>query len=87
MNTPWGARSVEKLENAIQPEKQGQILVWKLQPGELNHLEAVFWLPSPLGIGTVVIALFVAAGIYLRYKFMPAPRTMYAPSVAPEQLG
>lgn len=78
LNTPWGARSVEKSENAIQPEKQGQILVWKLQPGELNHLEAVFWLPSPLGIGTVVIALFVAAGIYLRYKFMPAPTAQFA---------
>ncbi len=77
LNTPWGARSIEKLENAIQPEKQGQILVWKLQPGELNHLEAVFWLPSPLGIGTVVIALFVAAGIYLRYKFMPNPTKQF----------
>ncbi len=78
LNTPWGARSVEKSPNAIQPEKQGQILVWKLQPGELNHVEAVFWLPSPIGIGTVVIALFVAAGIYLRYKFMPDPTEQFA---------
>lgn len=77
LNTPWGARSIES-PLAIQPEKQGQQLVWKLQPGELNHLEAVFWLPSPLGIGTVVIALFVAAGIYLRYKFMPDPTEQFA---------
>ncbi len=78
LNTPWGARSVEKAENAIQPEKQEQLLVWRLQPGELNHLEAVFWLPSPIGIGTVFIVLFVIAGIYLRYKFMPAPTKQFA---------
>jgi hypothetical protein len=86
LNTPWGARSVEQAENSIHPEiyQRGRQLVWKLQPGEINHVEAVFWLPSPIGIGTVVIILFVAAGIYLRYKFMPAPVVMYAPAVSPE---
>lgn len=83
LNTPWGGRSVEA-ENAAHAEKQGQQLVWQLQPGQLNHIEAVFWLPNPLGIGTVLIVLFVAAGIYLRYKFMPDPTVMYAPPVAPE---
>ena len=75
LNTPWGARSVGKDEFAITPEsfQLGRQLVWKLKPGQLNHLEAVFWLPSPIGIGTVVIILFVAAGIYLRYNFMPDP--------------
>ncbi len=84
LNTPWGARSVEKAENSIHPEKQGKQLVWRLQPGQLNHVEAVFWLPSPIGIGTVFIVLFVVAGIYLRYKFMPAPTTTYAPAPAIE---
>jgi hypothetical protein len=75
LNTPWGARSVETSENAIHPETyhQGRHLVWTIKPGQVNHVEAVFWLSSPIGIGTVVIALFVAAGIYLRYKFMPDP--------------
>lgn len=75
LNTPWGARSVESQAEAIHPESyQGRRqLVWRLKPGQLNHLEAVFWLPSPLGIGTVLIALFVGLGIYLRYKFMPDP--------------
>lgn len=77
LNTPWGARSVEKSENAVSPQSQnGQHLVWTLKPGELNHVEAVFWLPNPLGIGTVVIILFVAGGMYLRYNFMPDPTTM-----------
>jgi hypothetical protein len=75
LNTPWGARSIEKAENGIRPEsyQKGRQLVWTLKPGQLNHLEAVFWLPSPIGIGTAVIILFVAAGIYLRYNFMPDP--------------
>lgn len=78
LNTPWGARSVETDSNAIHSESyhKGRQLVWTLKSGQLNHLEAVFWLPSPIGIGTVVIILFVAAGIYLRYNFMPDPRTI-----------
>ncbi|MBW4633881.1 MAG: DUF3153 domain-containing protein [Iphinoe sp. HA4291-MV1] len=88
LNTPWGARSVEDTENAIVPEKNGQHqLVWKLKPGELNHIEVVFWLPSPLGIGTLLIILFVWAGFYLRYTFMPDPRVQFAakPAVSESQ--
>lgn len=75
--TPWGARSIEN-ESSLHPESasQGRQLTWTLKPGQLNHLEAVFWLPSPLAIGTVVIILLVVAGFYLRYNFMPDPQTM-----------
>ena len=78
LNTPWGARSVETVDNALHPEsyQQGRQIVWTLKAGQLNHLEAVFWLPSSIGIGTVVIFLFVVAGIYLRYQFMPDPKLM-----------
>lgn len=51
LKTPWGAKNIQLTETAIEPEKNGNQLVWKLQPGQLNHIEAVFWLPSPLGIG------------------------------------
>lgn len=81
LNTPWGASSIDDT-NAVQPEITGKQLTWKLQPGELNHLEAVFWLPNPLGIGSFIIILFVAAGIYLRYNFMPDP-TKLSPTVSP----
>lgn len=86
LNTPWGSRSVEKAENAIAPEpnQKRQQTVWKLHPGQLNHIEAVFWMPNPLGIGAVVIALIVTGGIFLRYNFMPDPRTMSTPSVTPQ---
>ncbi|MEC4818713.1 MAG: DUF3153 domain-containing protein [Scytonema sp. PMC 1069.18] len=78
LKTPWGAKNIETAENSITPEKDGKRFVWKLQPGQLNHIEVVFWLPSPLGIGTLLIILFVGAGFYLRYIFMPDPRIQFA---------
>jgi hypothetical protein len=84
LNTPWGARNIQKTETAIQPEKKGKQLVWQLKPGELNHIEVVFWLPSPLGIGSLLIILFIWGGIYLRYNFMPDPRVQFSPKVAAE---
>jgi hypothetical protein len=74
LNTPWGAKSIETVAGALIPEsyQQGKQLVWKLKPGEINYLEAIFWIPSPVGIGALIIALFVAAGIALKYQILPA---------------
>lgn len=82
LETPWGARSVNQGENAIRPAvyADGHQLVWKLQPGQMNHLEAVFWLPSPLGVGTVAIVLLVLGGFYLKYKALPWTMTQSAAS-------
>ncbi|MBE8997448.1 MULTISPECIES: DUF3153 domain-containing protein [unclassified Nostoc] len=85
LKTPWGAKNIQLTETAIEPEKNGNQLVWKLQPGQLNHIEAVFWLPSPLGIGALLIILFVWGGLYLRYNFMPDPRTQLLPKAAATQ--
>ncbi|MHC5935368.1 DUF3153 domain-containing protein [Nostoc sp.] len=82
LKTPWGAKNIQLTETAVEPEKNGNQLVWKLQPGELNHIEAVFWLPSPLGIGGLLIILFVWGGLYLRYNFMPDPRIQFSPKAA-----
>ncbi len=73
LNTPWGAESIETAAGAIVPQsyQQGKQLVWKLKPGEVNYLEATFWIPSPVGIGALIIALFVAAGIALKYQILP----------------
>ncbi|MBV6625026.1 MAG: DUF3153 domain-containing protein [Rivularia sp. (in: Bacteria)] len=78
LNTPWGASSIEKTEDSIEPQKNNKQLSWKLKPGQLNHIEAVFWLPSPVGIGTLFIVLFVALGFYLRYSFMPDPKIQFS---------
>jgi hypothetical protein len=73
LKTPWGAKNIQKTETAVLPESNDKQLTWHLNPGELNHIEVVFWLPSPLGIGGLIIILFVCGGLYLRYNFMPDP--------------
>ncbi|MBC7824816.1 MAG: DUF3153 domain-containing protein [Candidatus Parcubacteria bacterium] len=81
LTTPWGARSITRKDGtAISARREGKQLIWTLQPGQSNHLEAAFWLPNPLGIGTVVIVAIVAGGIYLR-RILPTPTT--APPLAP----
>ncbi len=81
LKTPWGAKNIQRTENTVEPEKIENRLVWKLKPGELNHIEVVFWLPSPLGIGGLFIILFIWGGLYLRYTFMPDPRIQLAQTV------
>jgi Protein of unknown function (DUF3153) len=67
LQTPWGARY---LANATTPtpvkRHRGKQLVWRLQPGQINHIEAVFWLPNPIGIGSLIIMLIVGGGIYFK---------------------
>lgn len=66
--TPWGARAVNP---QIPVEEGGDHLLWQLQPGQLNYIEAVFWLPSSLGLGTVAIIAFVVVGILVKNRFRP----------------
>lgn len=73
LNTPWGAQSVNTASGeGTTPKTEQQGLVWHLQPGQPNHLEAVFWYPSPIGIGAVAIALLTVGGRYLKYGFRSA---------------
>ena len=71
LTTPWGFRSLEANGRAIVPKEDGKQVIWSLKPGEINSLEAVFWVPSPIGIGAVVIILFVAFGSFLKYQVLP----------------
>ncbi|MFB8787771.1 MAG: DUF3153 domain-containing protein [Potamolinea sp.] len=77
LQTPWGAKSIENAENAISPNvyDNGHQLVWTLKPGQLNHVEAVFWMPSSIGIGSILIVLLVLAGYYVKYKTLPGKTT------------
>lgn len=43
---------------------------WSLIPGEVNEIEANFWIPSPIGIGAVAIALLVLIGYTIKYGLM-----------------
>jgi Protein of unknown function (DUF3153) len=44
---------------------------WQLQPGQVNHLSTIFWLPNPIGIGGLVIILGVAIGYLIKSKLAP----------------
>jgi hypothetical protein len=70
LQTPWGVKNIQQTEDGIQPEKNGNQLIWKLKPGKLNHIEVIVWLPNLLGIGTLMIIIFVRGGFYLRHTLL-----------------
>ena len=47
----------------------GQTNQWPLKPGQVNTIDTTFWVPSPIGIGAVAIALVCAVGYGVRYGF------------------
>lgn len=73
LNTPWGAQTLSPPGETLAPEigDGGRQLRWKLHPGELNHLEVGFWVPSPIGIGALLISLLVAFGIFVKDLLFP----------------
>ena len=72
LNSPWITRNVSHPDN-LEPisSETDQGLTWQLQSGKLNHIEAVFWLPSPIGIGTAIIILVMVLGFLLKYRRFP----------------
>jgi Protein of unknown function (DUF3153) len=72
LNTPWGATPIVDNDHALQPERKDHHLVWKLKPGQINHFEAVFWVPSPIGMGAILIVLLMVAGHFLKHRLFPA---------------
>jgi Protein of unknown function (DUF3153) len=49
----------------------GRKVSWQLQPGQIDRIDAVFWLPSYLGIGTLLIILISISGYYVKYRQLP----------------
>ncbi|MEB3339872.1 DUF3153 domain-containing protein [Okeania sp.] len=73
--TPWGFKSIQSSENSTIYYQNDQEITWKLKPGEINSLDVVFWVPSPIGIGAILISLFVYLGIALKYQILPTLET------------
>lgn len=78
LNTPWGAKIIDPQFDqdftealAVSENLDGKQIVWTLKPGEINKLEAIFWVPSPVGIGTILIILFIYLGFSLKYRLLP----------------
>lgn len=74
--TPWGAKVIGDPNSDSYPpttKAEGKYVVWTLKPGEINRLEAIFWVPSPVGIGSAIIAIFVYLGFLIRYRLLSPP--------------
>jgi Protein of unknown function (DUF3153) len=77
IDTPWGIQSIDSIDNAnIIKTTNGSQTVWQLQPGRLNRINAVFWLPNPLGIGAIFISLISLLGYYLKYRQLPGQQNV-----------
>lgn len=72
--TPWGFSNITSSENNIIYYQNDRQIIWKLKPGEINSLDVIFWIPSPIGIGAILISLFVYIGIALKYQILPTLR-------------
>lgn len=68
LNAPLGLKNIVSDASVSQEVNQ---LIWDLKPGQINRIEASFWVPSYLGIGTVGIILLMLMGFYLKYRHFP----------------
>ena len=70
LNTPSISHTISG-KNNLQATKTDKGLVWQLKPGQINHIRAVFWLPSPVGIGAGVIIVLMILGFVVKYRRFP----------------
>lgn len=74
LRTPWGEIE-EPSEGAAMREQPDEIektrALWHLSADQPHHIEAVFWVPSPIGIGGCAIALLCLFGYLVKHKLMP----------------
>jgi hypothetical protein len=72
LQTPWGVKNSDAPGNIVGIQTiHDRQMNWDLKPGEINHLDAIFWLPNPLGIGAILIILISIGGYYLKYRQLP----------------
>lgn len=64
LRTPWG---LQPAAASLRPLLNGPEAIWPLQPGVLNRIDVTFWIPSPIGIGAVAIALLIGLGYGIKY--------------------
>ena len=77
LSSPWGVRSSNRANDLVGTRNATYRQTnWQLQPGKLNHIDAIFWLPNPLGIGAILIILFSLGSYYLKYRQLPWSRSI-----------
>ncbi|MGP1383358.1 MAG: DUF3153 domain-containing protein [Thainema sp.] len=83
LSSPWPLEVVDTGDvTGDIPQRQPGETGWSWSPraGQPNHLEVVFWLPNPIGIGACAIALLVLVGYLLRPIFVRPIATQLPPS-------
>lgn len=75
LNAPWWVKNIDKndgLKSESNPDKTQ--VTWQLEPGQINTIETSFWVPSYLGIGTVIIIAFILLGFLAKHRHFPGVR-------------
>ncbi len=72
LRVPWGLTQIA----ATPPLSQDATgAVWQLQPGQITRIDAVFWLPNAVALGTLGIVALVLGGYGLRYQVFKPSKT------------
>ncbi len=75
LQVPWGLADIAPTATApLAQDSTGA--TWSLKPGQITAIDAVFWLPNAIALGSVGIVALVLAGYGLRYRiFKPKSPT------------
>ena len=67
LQVPWGIADIAPTATApLAQDPTGA--TWQLEPGQITSIDATFWLPNAIALGTVGIVALVLAGYGLRYR-------------------
>lgn len=76
LQVPWGLAQVSP--TATPPLAEDATgAVWQLQPGQITRIDAVFWLPNAIALGTLGIVALVLGGYGLRYRVLKPAKTFH----------
>ncbi len=65
LTTPWGLTAAA---GPVAISVTDHTVTWHLAANQPQHIEATFWVPSPIGIGAGAIALICLLGYYIKYR-------------------
>ncbi len=76
LQVPWGLASLAPTDTPpLAQDPTGA--TWQMEPGQITYIDAAFWLPNAIALGTLGITALVLAGYGLRYRIFkpkfPAP--------------
>jgi Protein of unknown function (DUF3153) len=71
LQSPWGIENISSNGANVVSIDGNRQMTWQLKPGQIERIDAVFWLPNPLGIGAIAIGIISIAGYYFKYRQLP----------------